>query len=537
MKNKWWQDRVVYQIYPRSFCDSNNDGVGDIAGIISKLDYLKSLGVGAVWLSPVYKSPNRDFGYDISDYCDVNPEFGSLKDMKKLFAESAKRDIKVIMDLVVNHTSDQHPWFQSALKDPTSPYRDYYIWQPPKVGDGDYALPNNWSSVFTGPAWTLDEASDEFYLHLFTKHQPDLNFDNPKVVEEVKNIMKFWLDMGAAGFRCDVINLIHKQSFENGRRRILSTGSEHYVSAPGSHALLRQFNSEVWQPYGAFTVGEAHQATIEDIKSFTKGDELTTAFSFEHMIPKVGYQADKVKRQLIRQQTQLDWPTVFFENHDGLRSVSRFGNDSKFHYESATMIATLNLTLRGTAFIYQGQEIAMTNAPFRNIGQIQDIITLSIYKIMLRYGIPSRLAFKLVMFVCRDHSRTPVQWTDEANGGFSQCEPWLMANPNYPLINVAQQMTDPQSVWHFYQHLLAVRQQTAAWRTGSINFLPSPKGVMIYDRQEKSNHYRIVVNMEGRARKLDLSLKGLVVSSNYQRKSCSRVDRLQPFEALVVELA
>lgn len=533
---QWWQNRVVYQIYPRSFCDSNNDGIGDIPGIITKLDYLKGLGVGAIWLSPVYVSPNFDYGYDVADYCDINPEYGTLADMKQLLDEAKQRDLKIIMDLVINHTSDQHPWFKSA-RDSQSEYRDYYIWRSGKKNRlGRLQPPNNWTSIFTGPAWTKDEVSGQYFLHLFSKHQPDLNYNNPKVVAEIEKIMRFWLDLGVAGFRCDVINLIYKQSLTDGQTHLLNTGAEHYISTQGCHRLLQKFHNEIWQPYGAFTVGEAHNASLEDIKDFTKGSELTTAFTFDHMLLKFNYKADVVKQRLTNQQQTISWPTVFFENHDGPRSVWRFGDDKKYHYQSATMIATLLLTLRGTPFIFEGQEIGMTNAPFTNINQIKDVITVTVYAMMRRFGVSPSIALWFLLHICRDHARTPMQWSAEANAGFSQIQPWLMVNPNYRTINVAEQQHHKDSIWHYYQRLLQLRQQTVAFQVGQVEFLEAPRGVLVYDRQYNEQHYRMAVNMTGKTKWLGPSLQGLNVSSNYDEPTLVDTTQLQPYQAIIIKI-
>ncbi len=534
--NKWWQDRVIYQIYPRSFCDSNGDGIGDIPGIISKLDYLKELGVGAIWLSPVYTSPNYDFGYDVADYTAINPEYGTMADMKRLLKEAGRRDLKVIMDLVMNHTSDQHGWFQAA-RDPKSGYRDYYIWRKPKLSkSGKEKPPNNWTSFFTGSAWTRDDRSGEYYLHLFTKHQPDLNFHNPKVIEEIKKVMRFWLDLGVAGFRCDVINLIYKQSLANGKHQLIATGSEHYTSTTGCHAVLQQFNQEVWQPYDAFIIGEIQNGTINSVRDFVEHNELTVGLAFEHMILKLGYAPQKTKRALVKWQRGLDWNPVFFENHDGMRSVSRFGNDKKFHQQSATMLASLLLTLRGTPFIYQGQEIGMTNAPFANITQVKDIVSRSAYKLLRKFFIPSPIAFKLVMYLCRDHARTPMQWNNQAKAGFTTGEPWLMVNPNYQKINVEHEKAEGTSIWNFYHRLIKLRSQTPAWRQGKIKFLSTPKNILAFERIGESGQYRIVVNLDSNKRKAGINLAGQVVSSNYSQSNYDHLRHLRPYEAIIFKI-
>lgn len=532
---KWWHDRIIYQIYPRSFKDSNDDGIGDIPGIISKLDYLKELGIGAIWLSPVYPSPNHDHGYDVADYCDINPEYGTLQDMKQLIKQATVRDIKIIMDLIINHTSGQHPWFQQS-RDPNSKYRDYYIWKDPKRNWlSQEKPPNNWTSFFTGPAWTKDPKSGQYYLHLFTKHQPDLNFHNPEVIEEVKKIMRFWLDLGVAGFRCDVINLIFKQSFEDGKPNLIVTGSEHYLSTDGCHQILQEFQREVWQPYDAFVVGEIHNADLKSAEKFVENNELSIALAFEHMVLKLGYQSDKVKQALIRWQQYLDWNPVFFENHDGLRAVSRFGHDQDHHFHSATMVATLLLTLRGTPFIYQGQEIGMTNVPFTHIKQMHDIVSQSIYKLLTRFLVPPKLAFKLITFISRDHSRTPMQWDSSAKAGFTDGRPWIRVNPNYRQINVKDSQSNPHSIWHYYRNLIDLRQNTPTLRHGQIKFIPTLKGVLAFEREGEESTFRIIVNLENKPQKPGINLAGQVITSNYHQPSYNGLTQLQPYEAIILK--
>lgn len=540
MASNWFKRVVFYQIYPRSFCDSNGDGIGDIQGIISKLDYLKGLGIGAVWLSPVYKSPNKDFGYDISDYREINPEYGTLDDMKQLFAEAKKRDIKVVMDLVINHTSSEHRWFKEA-QDPSSPYHDYYIWKDPKKDKlGREIPPNNWRSYFSGSAWEKNETTGKYYLHIFGKHQPDLNYRNPKVIEEVKDVMRFWLDMGADGFRCDVINIIYKDSFEDGTGNFTTiVGSEHYYSTEGSVRILKEIQRDVLRPYGAFTVGETTGVTIDAANRFINEGCLDTVFSFDHMatdewrIPlfKVKYSPEKMKKSLIKWQQAVGWNALFFENHDQHRSVSRFGDVDRYHDESAKMLATVLLTLKGSPFVYQGQEIGMTNNKFKSMSEVKDIDALNTYQTMQLYGIVPPLAKKLAMNICRDHARTPMQWSsDEPSGGFSSSDStWLPVNRNFRNINVASQLDGQDSINKYYTDLIKLRNSTNALQVGDVEVLDSHSQVLAYTRHGEET-ISVVANLTGKYLPAPEGLQGEVLMSNY---SDDHGKGLRPFEATI----
>lgn len=532
----WWRSAVIYQIYPRSFKDSNNDGIGDIPGIISQLDYLKTLGIDAIWLSPVYRSPNHDFGYDIADYLDINPEYGTLADMKQLITEAKKRSIRIIMDLVINHTSDEHPWFELA-RDPQSPYHDYYIWRKPRWGlFGHNRLPNNWTSFFTGPAWTKDPVSGQYYLHLFTEHQPDLNYHNPAVIAEIEKVMNYWLDLGIAGFRCDVINLIYKESLHNGLPRVAAGGREFYLSTPGTHKIIKQLNREVLEPRKAFTVGEASDVTIEQARIFTEGDELSTVFSFDHVNHSgAGDHSQNLKRSIIKWQEGLAWNTVFFENHDQPRSVSTYGNDKTHRQTSAKMLATMLLTLKGTPFIYQGQEIGMTNAPFKKLSQTKDPVSTMVYKLMRKSLMPKALATKAALSIGRDNARTPMQWSPAQNAGFNKdAQPWLMVNPNYKTINVEAEAADPYSVMNYYKELLELRRTTPALISGEIKFITDLKPLLVYDRTEGSETYRIFINLSINPIKPKTSLNGLIVANNLPGTHMPQT--LAPYQALIIKI-
>ena len=539
----WWKERVVYQIYPRSFQDSNGDGIGDIPGIISRLDELKALGIGIIWLSPVYKSPDIDNGYDISDYRDINPKFGTMADMEQLFAEAKKRDIKIIMDLVINHTSDEHDWFQKS-RDKDSPYRDYYIWQPP---NSEGKEPNNWSSFFMESAWEFDPKSGEYYLHLFHKKQPDLNYRNPKVIEEIKEIMHFWLKKGAAGFRCDVINVIYKSSFDDGIHKIAVTGREHFISQEGMHEILQELHRDVLDHYDCFTVGESVMVSLKDARLMCSPErkELDMIFCFDHLqvdrliekyVPKK-FKASKLLKVLTKWQLGLPWNAVYLENHDQPRIVSHYGNDGEYQERSAKMLATLLLTLKGTPFIYQGQEIGMTNFDFSNTSQINDLETLGVDKILRSYWIPAFLRWKWVMPCSRDNARTPMQWSAEAGAGFTTGEPWLSINKNHTKINVEEQKKRASSVWQFYKNMITLRASVETLKYGDFAPVYSDKQVMAYTRTiQGDEQYAIILNFSDKpaTSPFEGSLIGKVVVTNVGRNTYDGT--LSPWEAVVLKV-
>lgn len=535
---KWWKRKVIYQIYPRSFCDSNGDGIGDIRGIISKLDYLKDLGVGALWLSPVYKSPNDDYGYDISDYKSINPEFGTLEDMDELIAQAKARDIRIIMDLVINHTSDEHGWFiKSRNREPG--YEDYYIWRDGKgrKADGTFKrAPNNWSSFFTGSAWAFDETRGQYYLHLFSQKQPDLNYNNPAVYNEIKSVLEFWLERGVSGFRCDVINVIYKTSLANGKRHIALTGKEHYLSQEGCHKILNRLNEEVLSKYDAYTVGETVMVGLEEAKKLTAEErkELDTVFSFAHMETdqinnqwfKTKFKPDKFYNVLSKWQRELPWNTVYLENHDQPRSVSRFGDDKNYRMRSSAALMGLTLTLRGTPFIFEGQEIGMTNMPFTSLNQIKDISTHNVYAIAKKLHFPKKIIWKLVLASTRDNARTPMQWNDKKGAGFTTGEPWLMINPNYRIINVEKDLKSPGSVIVFTKKLIAFRDAHPDFVDAPFERIPSAKGVFCYRR----GGFTVVVNLTAKKSKFRVP-NGTIVLSNFARSAPGAVE---PYEFTIV---
>jgi oligo-1,6-glucosidase len=463
MFKSWFREGVVYQIYPRSFNDSNHDGVGDLLGIIDKIPYLKTLGVDIVWLSPVYASPNDDNGYDISDYRAIQPEFGTMEDMELLIKLLHEANIKIVMDLVVNHTSDEHPWFvKSAQNDPN--YRDFYHWKPTK---------GNWTSFFGGEAWSYHPERKEYYLHLFSKKQPDLNWDNPAVREAVQDICRFWLDKGIDGFRCDVINIIAKEDgLPNGRFSVVLQGKEHYLNHPKIHGYLQELKEKVLSNYDCFTVGETVFATPDIAAKYQdeKVRELDMMFQFDHMaadchfvkwFPKP-FHPINLKKPLSKWQLGLNgrgWNTLYLENHDQARSISRFGHPD-WHDESAKMLATLIYFQQGTPFIYQGQEIGMTNAHFTELSQYRDIESLNIYKLArktLHYS--HKKTMKLLAKASRDNARTPMQWNSTNNAGFTDGTPWLSVNPNHIDYNVEKAINDPDSIFHYFRKIIELRKQ------------------------------------------------------------------------------
>ncbi len=533
---QWWKDRVVYQIYPRSFQDSNGDGIGDIPGIISRLDELKKLGVGVIWLSPVYRSPDADNGYDISDYKDIDPKFGTLDDMDRLFAEAKQRDIRVIMDLVINHSSDEHEWFQKS-RDRIEPYTDYYIWKPAKA---DGSPPNNWTSFFMGSVWTWDEKRGEYYLHLFDKKQPDLNWRNPRIMAEVKDIMRFWLTRGAAGFRCDVINVLYKASFADGKPRAAVCGLEHYKSQEQNHEILRELRRDVLDKFDCFTVGECAFVEIEEAKRLCdpKNHELDMLIYFNHLevdrrvaryMPRP-FSAKRLLDVYTQWQTQLDWNALYLESHDQPRIVSHYGNDGKFWSQSAKMLATLELTLRGTPYIYEGQELGMTNAGFKSIDELNDVESRNIDALMRSFHIPKFLRWKWILMASRDNTRTPVQWSAEKNAGFTAGTPWLPVTANYTHINYEAEDADPASVLNYYRRLIGLRAGNEILKYGTFKPLYARRRMMAYRRELDGEKLTVILSFS--QRRQHVKARGDVLMDNYEKTEFDGV--LEPYEAVVL---
>lgn len=506
MTQPWWKDAVVYQIYPRSFKDSNGDGMGDLPGIISKLDYLATLGINVIWLSPVFASPMDDNGYDISDYQDIAPEFGTLADMDRLIAEADARGIKIIMDLVVNHSSDEHPWFVSAKSSKDSPHRDFYIWRQPQA---DGSPPSDMHSYFGGSMWEFDEASGEYYFHQFSKKQPDLNWDNPAVQTAVHDMMNWWLDRGVAGFRMDVIDLIGKDVDAG----IMANG-------PRLHELIQAMNKATFGPRDALTVGEAWSATpdIAKLYSHPERHELSMVFQFEHITlsfdPVHGkwkprpFNLVELKAVFNKWQTELagqGWNSLFWNNHDLPRAVSKYGNDGEYRERSAKCLATALHLMQGTPYIYQGEELGMTNVQFPRIDDYQDIETRNLYTERLAAGHSEAEMMAAIYANSRDNARTPMQWDDSAYGGFSTAQPWLGVNPNYPTINAAACVADEDSIFHHYRHLIALRKAHPVIVDGSFELLlPEHTQIFAYLRQLDGKTLLLVSNFSNEEAQAEL---------------------------------
>jgi len=541
----WWKDAVFYQIYPRSFQDSDGDGIGDIPGIISRLDELAVLGVGALWLSPLYCSPDADNGYDISDYTMIDPRYGTLDDFERLVAEAKKRGIRIVMDLVVNHTSDEHDWFQASRRR-VSQYKDYYIWRP---GKPDGSPPNNWTGFFQGSVWEWDDLRGEYYLHLFDKKQPDLNWDNPAVLAEIEDVLRFWLDRGVAGFRCDVITCLVKSSLDDGKGPPIVRGLEHYKTQPGLHTILQTLRRDVLDPYHAFTVGEAAMVGLDEGRDLTDPDrgELDLIFYFDHLevdrrvskyVPKK-FKASELLRRLTAWQQGLHWNANYLENHDQPRIVSHYGDDKRFWALSAKLFAVLLMTLRGTPFMYQGQEIGMTNFDFTSLDQLDDVESRNVDGLMRKLHIPAKLRWSWVSAASRDNARTPVQWDATPGAGFTTGTPWLPINGNFAAINYAAQDDDPVSVLNFYREMIRLRASSPTLLDGTFEPVFADTSVMVYRRVRTSAEDSITVylNFSGRARRLEQVLadamrNGTCVASNTGRQRFNGM--LLPWEAVVI---
>ncbi|MGD7010117.1 glycoside hydrolase family 13 protein [Metabacillus sp. 84] len=514
MEKTWWKESVVYQIYPRSFKDSNGDGIGDIQGIISKLDYLKELGIDVVWLSPVYESPNDDNGYDISDYRKIMDEFGTMADWDEMLEEMHARGIRLVMDLVVNHSSDEHAWFAESRKSKDSQYRDYYIWRPGKDGKE----PNNWEAAFSGSAWQYDEATDEYFLHLFSKKQPDLNWENPELRNEVYDMMKFWLDKGIDGFRMDVINFISKEEglpdADNPEGKPFAPGGKHFMNGPRIHEFLQEMNREVLSHYDVITVGEMPGVNPEEGILYTDSErkELNMVFQFEHMDLDTQTGKNKwhvkpldlkeLKHSLSRWQKGMEgkgWNSLYWNNHDQPRVVSRFGDDGKYRVKSAKMLATCLHMMQGTPYIYQGEELGMTNVRFDSIQQYKDIETLNMYKErVIQNKEDSAEVMNSIYSKGRDNARTPVQWNDSQNAGFTEGTPWIEVNPNYKEINAEQAMEEEHSIFHYYKNLIRLRKNHEVIVYGSYELiLEEDPEIFAFIREYHGEKLLAITNFSG----------------------------------------
>ncbi|MGN1164640.1 MAG: alpha-glucosidase [Candidatus Ornithospirochaeta sp.] len=525
---EWWKKAVVYQIYPRSFSDSNGDGIGDIPGIISRLDYIASLGVDVIWLSPVYASPNEDNGYDISDYTAIHPDYGTMDDFDTLVSQAKKRGLEIIMDLVINHTSTAHRWFQLSRKK-VEPYTDVYYWS-----DSIDGTPNNWTGFFGGGTWEYDEERKASYLHLFAPHQADLNYHNPLVWEEIEKILRFWLDKGIAGFRCDVINIIYKDSLQNGKKKMILTGSEHYLTLDGTHEILHKLNG-VLRPYNAFTVGETVFVDTEDANLLTspEREELSMVFSFQHMeVDQFVVKWFRRKFSWIRfisvldkWQREVGWNTIYFENHDQIRSVSRFGS-LKYREASAKLLALLLLTLRGTPFVYQGEEIGMTNFDFQGMEEVMDVESRNIWSLLSSFHVPKSIKWRIIRGGSRDHARTPMQWNGKEGAGFSSGVPWLGINSNNKEINVETEDGDPYGILNFYRKLISFRKESRDLLEGDYLLLENSRNVARFRR----GGLEIVLNHSDKEIKSDSRGKTLISTYNEEKKGF-----LRPWEARILK--
>lgn len=538
MENKntnWWKQAVIYQIYPKSFYDSNGDGIGDLNGITEKLDYLEELGINAIWLSPVYRSPQDDNGYDIADYQDIDPIFGSLADMDRLIREAKQRGIRIIMDLVLNHSSDEHRWFIEARKGKDNPYHDYYVWRDGKEGE----CPNDLKSGFGGSAWEWVPECGQYYLHQFSVKQPDLNWENPKVRQEIYEMINWWIDRGVGGFRLDVIDLIGKEPDE----KVMAEGKN-------LHPLIKEMSSRTFQKADVVTVGEAWSATPERAMLYSNpdGSELSMVFQFEHMtldqqpgkekwdlapLPVV-----KFKQVFARWQKELSgkgWNSLFLGNHDLPRSVSHFGDDGKYRVESAKMLATLIHGMQGTPYIYQGEELGMTNVQY-DISEYRDIELLNMYQERIARGYEKEEVMRSIYAKGRDNARTPMQWNETHGAGFTTGTPWLKCNPNYTMINAEESLINEESIFHHYQKLIQMRKEEAVLTDGTFDLLlPDDENIFAYIREDDDTRLLVLCNLTGEEAggcSFDQMKEGEVLLSNYQDYKGNGT--LRPYEAVML---
>lgn len=554
MEKAWWKEAVVYQIYPRSFMDSNGDGIGDLNGITSRLDYLKELGIDVIWLSPVYQSPNDDNGYDISDYQAIMEEFGTMEDFDRMIEGIHERGMRLVMDLVVNHTSDEHPWFIESRKSKDNEYRDYYMWRDGKDGKA----PNNWGSYFSGSAWQHDDATDMYYLHLFSKKQPDLNWENPKVRDEVFSMMNWWCgEKGIDGFRMDVISLISKQpDLPDGPQAPGALyGYADCANGPRVHEFLKEMNQKVLSKYDLMTVGETAGVTIEEAKKYAGFDEkeLNMVFQFEHVgldggehgkwtdkrVPLVEF-----KKVMSAWQTELDgkaWNSLYLGNHDQPRSISRFGDDSEeYRVICAKMLATCLHMMQGTPYVYQGEEIGMTNMPFTDISEVRDIESINAYHEMSEAGLISKE--DMLRFIClkgRDNARTPMQWDDSENAGFTTGTPWIGVNPNYKTINAEAARADKDSVFHYYRKLIAMRKEEPILAYGHYALLEADnESLYVYTRELDGQKLLVICNFTKDTVGYEIPAEfdgAQILIGNYGREEAQGAIEVKPYEALVLK--
>lgn len=559
MKQPWWKKAVVYQIYPKSFNDTTGNGVGDIPGIIAKLDYLKELGVDVVWLTPIYRSPQRDNGYDISDYFSIHEEYGTMADFDKLLEEAHNRDMKIIMDIVVNHTSTEHQWFQEAKKSKDNPYRDFYIWKDPKE---DGSEPTNWESKFGGNAWQYDEATGQYYLHLFDVTQADLNWENEDLRRKVYDMMEFWFKKGVDGFRLDVINLISKdQDFPDDDGSVpLGDGRRFYTDGPRVHEFMREMNDKVFSKYDSMTVGEMSSTTIDHCIKYSnpEREELSMTFNFHHL--KVDYPNGEkwaladfdftaLKQILSKWQTEMHngggWNALFWCNHDQPRVVSRYGDDKCYHRESAKMLATAIHMMQGTPYIYQGEEFGMTNPGFERIEDYRDVESLNVYSILKEKGMAEEEIINILKSKSRDNSRTPVQWNSTENAGFSDGTPWIPVASNYREINAENALKDENSIFYHYKKLIQLRKQYDIITYGDYELISEDHpDVFAYIRNGVNEKLLVVNNFYGKETSFTLpehiqadEYLGEILLANYkQSPSVAETIQLRPYESIIYYL-
>lgn len=549
MERQWWKESVIYQVYPKSFKDSGKDGIGDIKGIIQKLDYIKELGADVLWLSPVYQSPNDDNGYDISDYQAIMKDFGTMEDFERMLKEIHKRGMKLIMDLVVNHTSDEHEWFQRSRRG-EEPFRDFYIWEKEP--------PNHWESYFGGPAWEYDEKREMYYLHLFSKKQPDLNWQNPKVRETIYEMMDWWLQKGIDGFRMDVINLISKtEGYPEGipiKGTPYTEKGPFVVCGPHMHQYLREMNERVLSKYDIMTVGEGLGLNVEQAREITdeKARELNMMFTFEHTTVEAGngekwtderFKLVKLKEILAKWQNGLcrtGWNSLYWDNHDQPRAVSRFGDEKDYWEESAKMLGTCLHMMKGTPYIYQGEELGMTNIYLDSIEEYEDIESRAAYERYTQYmGYSDEKMMHCIHAMSRDNARTPMQWDNSANAGFTEGKPWFLVNPNYKKINAKSQMMDEGSIFHYYKQLISLRKKHEIIVYGDFNLLlPEHESLFVYERTLNGKRLLVICNFNSKVEKFELPREyscksGKLLICNYETADYEKEMAVRPYEARV----
>ena len=550
MEKKWWKEAVAYQIYPRSFMDSNNDGIGDLQGIISKLDYLKDLGIDVIWICPVYKSPNDDNGYDISDYQDIMSDFGTMEDFNELLSEIHKRNMKIIIDLVINHTSDEHPWFIESRSSKQNPKRDWYIWREGK----DNKEPNTWESIFKGSAWEYDENTKEYYLHLFSKKQPDLNWENEDMRNEIYKMINWWLDKGIDGFRVDAISHINKEEglvdMDNPDNLKYVPSFDKHMNVEGIHDYLRELKENTFSKYDIMTVGEANGVKAEQATDWVGENDgkFNMLFQFEHidLWNSSEFNLPNLKKVWNKWQVNLEndgWNALFIENHDITRVVSSWGDDTRFLKESAKALGLLYFMHKGTPFIYQGQEIGMTNVKFNDINEYDDIRSINEYNQLINQGMSPKDALEHIWNTSRDNTRTPMQWDDSLNAGFSKSNPWIHVNPNYKYINVKEQLEDDDSILNFYKKMIKIKKSSECLIYGKYNLiLEDDTNIFAYERILNDEKFLVICNLKSESsnykyEKLTLKYENLILS-NYNVDAHKDLNNfeLKPWEARLYKI-